>query len=95
MLDARIALHLREDGFTREDIEENIRQCAPETQPEHERDWQRYAERATDYAFGVQGNLWLAKQAEARKEEQEKREAAEAAEKMEDAPREVPRPRMR
>ncbi|MDR2891530.1 MAG: relaxase/mobilization nuclease domain-containing protein [Deltaproteobacteria bacterium] len=82
MLDAHIALHMRENGFKREDIVEAIQHCAPETQPEHERNWQRYAERATDYAFGVQGNLWLAKRAEERKEEQE-RQVAEAPQEEE------------
>lgn len=92
MLDAHIAMHMRENGFKRKDIAEAIQQCAQEMQSEHERNWKRYAERATDYAFGVQGDLWLAKRAEERNQEQEKREAEVQQEAV---PREVPRLRLR
>jgi DNA-binding transcriptional MerR regulator len=98
MLDAHIALHMRENGFNREDIMEAIHLCAPETQPEHERNWQRYAERAADYAFGVQGNLWLVTRAEERKQKESAQQAqdTEAARLgVVEVEQEAPRPRMR
>jgi hypothetical protein len=67
---------MREQGFKREDIVEVIQHYAPEVQPEQEdKNWQRYAERVADYAFGVQGDLWLVKMSEERKQEQERQEA--------------------
>lgn len=56
-VDAMIALRLRSNGHSRENVEETIRACAPtirETQTG--RNWQRYAERTADYAFGPAGD---------------------------------------
>lgn len=56
-VDAMIALRLRSNGHSREAVEETIRACAPtirETQIG--RNWQRYAERTADYAFGPAGD---------------------------------------
>ena len=56
-VDAMIALRLRSNGHSRESVEETIRTCAPtirETQTG--RNWQRYAERTADYAFGPAGD---------------------------------------
>ena len=56
-VDAMIALRLRSNGHSRESVEEIIRACAPtirETQTG--RNWQRYAERTADYAFGPAGD---------------------------------------
>ena len=56
-VDAMIALRLRSNGHSRENVEETIRTCAPtirETQTG--RNWQRYAERTADYAFGPAGD---------------------------------------
>lgn len=96
ILDAHIALHMRENGFSREVIVDAIQHCAPEHAPEQEdRNWQRYAERAADHAFGIPGDLWLARRAEEWQQEQEKQEAD--ARREEEVPREAPRevPRMR
>lgn len=57
-VDAMIALRLRSNGHSREAVEETIRACAPtirETQVG--RNWQRYAERTADYAFGPAGDM--------------------------------------
>ena len=56
-VDAMIALRMRSNGHSRERVEETIRACAPtirETQTG--RNWQRYAERTADYAFGPAGD---------------------------------------
>jgi hypothetical protein len=99
--DAMIALRLRATGHSREDVAETMRQNAPEDQTEI-RDWNRYAERATAYAFGVAGDLELA----ARLRFLEQWKLIEAVEKAPDAPKppepepatpesETPRRRMR
>lgn len=56
-VDAMIALRMRSNGHSREAVAETIRACAPtirETQTG--RNWQRYAERTADYAFGPAGD---------------------------------------
>ena len=61
-VDAMIALRMHANGHSREAVEETIRACAPiirEAQFGH--NLQRYAERTTDYAFGVAGDRDLAK----------------------------------
>lgn len=81
-VDARIALRLRSNGHSRENVEETIRTCAPtirETQTG--RNWQRYAERTVNYAFGPAGDRDLERNARYRelwgkvegKEEKEQR----------------------
>lgn len=55
--DAMIALRMRSNGHSRDSVAETIRACAPtirETQTG--RNWQRYAERTADYAFGPAGD---------------------------------------
>lgn len=56
-VDAMIALRLRSNGHSRESVEETIRACAPTIRDsEKGRNWQRYAERTADYAFGPAGD---------------------------------------
>mgnify|MGYP005764584343 FL=1 len=81
-VDAMIALRMRSNGHSRESVEETIRICAPtirETQTG--RNWQRYAERTVNYAFGPAGDRDLERNARYRelwgkvegKEEKEQR----------------------
>lgn len=56
-VDAMIALRLRSNGHSRESVEETIRTCAPTFREiQTGRNWQRYAERTADYAFGPAGD---------------------------------------
>ena len=56
-VDAMIALRLRSNGHSRESVEETIRACAPAIRDSQAgRNWQRYAERTADYAFGPAGD---------------------------------------
>ena len=56
-VDAMIALRLRSNGHSREAVEETIRACAPTIRDSQTgRNWQRYAERTADYAFGPAGD---------------------------------------
>jgi len=56
-VDAMIALRLRATGHSRDAVMEAVRQCAPSIREKPvRRDWQRYAERTADYAFGVGGD---------------------------------------
>ncbi|MDA8381748.1 MAG: relaxase/mobilization nuclease domain-containing protein [Betaproteobacteria bacterium] len=54
-IDSMVALRMRMTGHSREEVEATIRQCAAERQSEG-RDWDRYAQRTTAYAFGAAGN---------------------------------------
>lgn len=75
-LNASIALQLRKAGFTREVVEDTLFQCAPQTWPEPiERDWRRYAQRMTACAFGMEGDIRLARGLAARGKRQEQRKA--------------------
>lgn len=70
-MDALIALHMRKNGFSKEAIVEAIQHCAPQAQPERAVcDWQRYAERAASFAFGIDGDMRLARSAAYREERQ-------------------------
>ena len=62
-VDAMIALRMRANGHSREAVEETIRACAPTIREEqaHGRNWQRYAERTAEYAFGMAGDRDLAR----------------------------------
>ena len=62
-MDAMIALRMRANGHSREAVEETIRACAPTIREEqaHGRNWQRYAERTAEYAFGMAGDRDLAR----------------------------------
>ena len=52
-----IALRMRSNGHGREAVAETIRACAPTIRDTQTgRNWQRYAERTTDYAFGPAGD---------------------------------------
>lgn len=56
-VDAMIALRLRSNGHSRESVAETIRVCAPTIRDSRVgRNWQRYAERTADYAFGPVGD---------------------------------------
>lgn len=56
-VDAMIALRMRANGHSREAVEETIRACAPTIREKQTgRNWQRYAERTSDYAFGPAGD---------------------------------------
>ena len=61
-VDAMIALRLRSNGHSRESVEETIRACAPTIREKQTgRNWQRYAERTAEYAFGPAGDRDLVK----------------------------------
>ena len=64
-VDAMIALRLRATGHSPQAVTDAIFQCAPairQGRAQNEgRDWHRYAERTTAYAFGVAGDVTLAK----------------------------------
>ena len=56
-VDAMIALRLRSNGHSRESVKETISICAPTIRDSQTgRNWQRYAERTADYAFGPAGD---------------------------------------
>lgn len=56
-VDAMIALWLHSNGHSREVVEETIRACATTIREKQTgRNWQRYAERTADYAFGPAGD---------------------------------------
>jgi hypothetical protein len=92
-VDAYIALRMREKGFKRETVLEAILQCAPQAQEGQDaRDWRRYAERVTVYAFGVAGDMKLAQVAAYREEKwkeaaEKKQEQQAQRETVPDAPR--------
>ncbi len=55
--DTMIALRMRANGHSREAVAETIRTYAPTIRESAKgRDWQRYAERIADYAFGMAGD---------------------------------------
>ena len=61
-VDAMIALRMRSNGHSREEVAETIQACAPTIRDNQTgRNWQRYAERTADYAFGVAGDVDLMK----------------------------------
>ena len=81
-VDAMIALRMRSNGHSRESVEETIRICAPTIRDSQTgRNWQRYAERTVNYAFGPAGDRDLERNARYRelwgkvegKEEKEQR----------------------
>jgi hypothetical protein len=59
--DAWIALLMRADGHSRAAVLNAIWRSAPESRREENRDWQRYATRTAAYAFGLTGDMELAK----------------------------------
>lgn len=61
-VDAMIALRMRSNGHSREEVAAAVWACTPTIREEKaERDWQRYAERTAGYAFGVAGDVALVK----------------------------------
>ena len=67
-VDAMIALRMRSNGHSRESVEETIHICAPTIRDSPTgRNWQRYAERTADYAFGPAGDRDLERNAQHRK----------------------------
>lgn len=61
-VDAMIALRMRSNGHSRESVVETIRACAPTIRDSQAgRNWQRYAERTADYAFGPAGERDMAR----------------------------------
>jgi hypothetical protein len=61
-IDALIALRMRVTGHSRKAVELAVRQCAPRKHEVVEsRDWRRYAKRTAAYAFGVAGDVELAR----------------------------------
>jgi hypothetical protein len=60
-LDARVALFMRVEGHSRENVTEAIRLSAPEVRGGEKRDWRRYATRTANYAFGMAGDMELAR----------------------------------
>lgn len=63
-VDAMIALRMRSNGHSRENVEETIRICAPTIRDSPTgRNWQRYAERTVNYAFGPAGDRDLERNA--------------------------------
>ena len=64
-VDAMIALRMRSNGHSRSDVAEAVRNCAPTIRDAEKagagRNWQRYAERTADYAFGMAGDMDMAK----------------------------------
>jgi hypothetical protein len=56
-VDSMIALRLRATGHSQEAVRDVIRTEAPAWRgTDAKRDWERYASRTTDYAFGVPGD---------------------------------------
>ena len=63
-VDAMIALRMRANGHSRESVAETIRDCAPTIREQKTgRNWQRYAERTAEYAFGMAGDRDLERNA--------------------------------
>lgn len=63
-VDAMIALRMRSNGHSRSDVAETVRVCAPTIRDAEKaggRNWQRYAERTADYAFGMAGDVDMAR----------------------------------
>ncbi len=62
-MDAMIAMRMRVTGHSREAVQAAITDCAPTIEPERRRkegrNWQRYAERTVNFAFGVAGDVAL------------------------------------
>ena len=60
----QLSLRMRSNGYSRSDVAETVRACAPTIRDAEKaggRNWQRYAERTADYAFGMAGDVDMAK----------------------------------
>ena len=92
-LNAYIVLQMRKEGFSREVVTETIFHCAQaDRSGQSERNWRRYAERMTDYAFGVAGDMVLARGAAAKEQQRQEQQKQEEEARQEEA---RPAPRMR
>lgn len=62
-MDAMIALRMRSNGHSQEEIRQAIFECAPTVREgsAKRRDWQDYATRTANYAYGTEGDLDLEK----------------------------------
>jgi hypothetical protein len=60
-LDAKVALLMRTEGHSREAVAEAIYLHAQDVRREERRSWRRYASRAAAYAFGMAGDMELAR----------------------------------
>jgi hypothetical protein len=58
-MDALIAIRLRVTGHTKDDVREVVRAEASKMRPEERRDWNAYAQRVVDDAFGLSGERRL------------------------------------
>lgn len=58
-LDAEVAARLRFTGHDRDAIARVIKDSAPALRPDERRDWNTYARRAVDFAFGLPGSRLL------------------------------------
>ncbi len=58
-VDAMIAVRLRATGHSQESVAMAIKQCAPALRPDENRNWERYAQRTAEYAFGLKGDQQL------------------------------------
>ena len=58
-LDAEVAVRLRLTGHARDAIARVIKAVAPTLRPSEHRDWDSYARRAVDFAFGLSGSRLL------------------------------------
>jgi hypothetical protein len=92
-LDAYIALNFRRNGFSEEETVRAIERCAPVHQAEEsDRDWRRYAERAAAFAFGVEGDVWMAHGEEQRQKAEAEQARVEAEAKERAKAEERPQP---
>lgn len=55
-IDAEVAVRLRAAGHDRDAIARVIKEAGPALRPDEPRDWNRYAQRAVDFAFGLPGS---------------------------------------
>ena len=95
-LNAYVALQMRKEGFSREVVANTIFHCAPEDQPgQSERNWRRYTERITAYAFGIAGDMTLARGTAAKENQRQEQQKREDKARREEAAVETPRMRMR
>jgi len=95
-LNAYVALQMRKEGFSREAVADTIFQCTPEDQPgQPERNWRRYAERITAYAFGIAGDMVLARGAAVKEKQPQEQQKHEDEARWEETAVEAPRLRMR
>ena len=95
-LNAYVALQMRAEGFSQAVVTDAIFHCASAEQPgQSDRNWRRYAERVTAYAFGIAGDMALARAATEKEKERQAQHQQMAEVRQHDAALEAPRLRMR